>query len=373
MDKENFMPPDPDFQPPKKKKPKQDRFAAPTTESDMSRIVKGYTPANTQKNTDWARRVFSEWRAARNAKVGAAGELCPEDLFEKPEVMLLNHWIARFITEVRRQDGKPYPPRSIHQLLAGLQRYMLSMKSDAPKFLDRKDVRFAPIHGTCETIYRNLHGKGIGTDVRHAAVITSEDEEKLRTTGVVGCNTPKNLQRAVFFYVGKLMCIRGGEEQRKLGPSQFIRSSDPDCYTYVEHGSKNRNGGPQQLTLENKKVPVFAVPENIPKCLVFLLDFYFSKLPKFAFEKDVLYLRPKQTAPSDDSPWYDCAPIRKHTLATFVKDMCTEAGIEELKTNHLLRATGATCMFQANVPEKIIQKTTGHRSIEALRGYERIS
>ena len=201
---------------------------------------------------------------------------------------------------------------------------MLSIKSDAPKFLDRKDVRFAPIHGTCETIYRELHGKGIGTDVRHAAVITSEDEEKLWTTGVVGCNTPKNLQRAVFLYVGKLMCIRGGEEQRKLGPSQFIRSSDPDCYTYAEHGSKNRNGGPQQLTLENKKVPVFAVPENIPKCLVFLLDFYFSKLPKFAFAKDVLYLCPKQTAPSDDSPWYDCAPIGKHTLATFVKDMCTE-------------------------------------------------
>ena len=30
-------------------------------------------------------------------------------------------------------------------------------------------------------------------------------------------------------------------------------------------------------------------------------------------------------------------------------------------------------MFQANVPEKIIQKTTGHRSIEALRSYERVS
>ena len=30
-------------------------------------------------------------------------------------------------------------------------------------------------------------------------------------------------------------------------------------------------------------------------------------------------------------------------------------------------------MFQANVPEKIIQKTTGHRSIEVLRGCERIS
>ena len=43
------------------------------------------------------------------------------------------------------------------------------------------------------------------------------------------------------------------------------------------------------------------------------------------------------------------------------------------KTNHSLRATGATAMFQANMPEKIIQKTTGHRSLEALRSYERIS
>ena len=30
-------------------------------------------------------------------------------------------------------------------------------------------------------------------------------------------------------------------------------------------------------------------------------------------------------------------------------------------------------MFRVNVPEKIIQKTTGHRSIEALRSYECIS
>ena len=45
-------------------------------------------------------------------------------------------------------------------------------------------------------------------------------------------------------------------------------------------------------------------------------------------------------------------------------------------TNHSLRATGTmsvTCLFNAGVPEKVIQKTTGHRSIKALRGYERVS
>lgn len=51
-----------------------------------------------------------------------------------------------------------------------------------------------------------------------------------------------------------------------------------------------------------------------------------------------------------------------------VKDMCWEAGIEQ-KTN---RATGATAMFQANVPDKIIQKTTEHHSIEVLHSYERV-
>ena len=55
-----------------------------------------------------------------------------------------------------------------------------------------------------------------------------------------------------------------------------------------------------------------------------------------------------------------------------VKEMCGEAGIGK-KTNHSLRASGASAMFRANVPEKIIQRTTGHRSIEALRTYEQVS
>ena len=54
------------------------------------------------------------------------------------------------------------------------------------------------------------------------------------------------------------------------------------------------------------------------------------------------------------------------------KDICKDGGLPP-RSNHSLRATGATTMFQANVPEKIIQSTTGHRSIDGLRRYERIS
>ena len=331
-DKEND---DVDFQPPKRvkhakaKKPGlTERFQNPTSDEAMKTITKGYVPPNTQKNTSWAMTVFNEWRLARNSK--CMTEKCPENLFEEPEIGELNRWVSRFITEVRRKDGKPYPPRSVHQLLAGLQRFMLSKKPDAPKFLDRKDPRFRDIHGTCESIYRQLHQQGVGTEVRHAAIITAEEEEALWISGVIGCTTPKNLQRAVFFYIGKRFCIRGGEEQRRLGPSQFIRTTEPDCFTYVEHGSKNRNAGPQQLSLENKEVPCPATPEDTPKCLVFLLDFYLAKLPDYAFSRDILYLRPKSTPPQDsEEPWYENVPVGRNTLGNMVKEMCREAGIEQ--------------------------------------------
>ena len=47
-----------------------------------------------------------------------------------------------------------------------------------------------------------------------------------------------------------------------------------------------------------------------------------------------------------------------------------KAGLEA-RRNHSLRATAATTLFKANVPKKVIQERTGHRSIDALRLYER--
>ena len=47
------------------------------------------------------------------------------------------------------------------------------------------------------------------------------------------------------------------------------------------------------------------------------------------------------------------------------KSMFLSIGING-KTNHSLRASSATDTFHAGVPEKIIQKRTGHRSLKAL-------
>ena len=52
-------------------------------------------------------------------------EICPADLLTSRKFDDLNYWIPRFVNEARRADGCAYPPRTINQLLTGLQHYML--------------------------------------------------------------------------------------------------------------------------------------------------------------------------------------------------------------------------------------------------------
>ena len=62
----------------------------------------------------------------------------------------------------------------------------------------------------------------------------------------------------------------------------------------------------------------------------------------------------------------------RNTLNKMVSSMCKEAGVKGEKTNHSLRVAGASALFEAGVPERVIQGRTGHKSIDALRVYERV-
>ena len=53
--------------------------------------------------------------------------------------------------------------------------------------------------------------------------------------------------------------------------------------------------------------------------------------------------------------------------------MCVNVGIPGVKTNHSLKATCATRLYQENVDEQMIMERTGHRSIGGVRAYKRTS
>ena len=92
-------------------------------------------------------------------------------------------------------------------------RYMRGQHSDTPDFLLKKDWRFCALRGTIESTFAELQKNGIGAEVKHTPIITREEEEQLWRVGVMGLILQESFFRllhAVFFYVGKVFCLRGG-------------------------------------------------------------------------------------------------------------------------------------------------------------------
>ena len=111
----------------------------------MAVISKRLIPPNI---SSWAMSCFQEWKSARNRKSTEEDKRqCPEDLLENPNINELNYWIPRLVVKVWNKKGEPYPPRTIHQILAGLQRYMLAKNPSAPTFFDKGETYFSEICG----------------------------------------------------------------------------------------------------------------------------------------------------------------------------------------------------------------------------------
>ena len=107
----------------KEKVRSEDHFSEVTTDEALAELSKGYVPPNTEKNTGWAMRVFEQWQESRRAQ----GNPVPE-IFQKPyNCSALSHWLALFVTEVRKTDGERYPPKCIYQLLCGILRMTIVM------------------------------------------------------------------------------------------------------------------------------------------------------------------------------------------------------------------------------------------------------
>ena len=65
--------------------------------------------------------------------------------------------------------------------------------------------------------------------------------------------------------------------------------------------------------------------------------------------------------------------VHKNKLQQIVKQMFPDANIEGNFTNHSLRATCATQLFDSRVSEALVQKQTEHKSIESLSLYEPVT
>ena len=70
--------------------------------------------------------------------------------------------------------------------------------------------------------------------------------------------------------------------------------------------------------------------------------------------------------------WFSTQVVGHNILANTVKRICQAAGIDGHFTNHSLRATAATRLFEAGVDEQLIMQRTGHSTCSGVRSYKRV-
>ena len=328
----------------------------------------------TDKKVKWVLSTFNLWREERNKQATMHPKMNITTICEGKDITEfttdeLNFAIARFIKECRNQKGQKYPGNTLREMVLCLQMY-LNKHGFVYKFLN--DTSFSRIRNCLDNTMKATAAEGIGLERKQADVISQEEEELLWERGILGSDTPLQLLRAVFYLNGIHFALRGGGEHRNLrcyNHPQLTFGVDSDGMQYVQYKedvSKTNQGGLLHAGVKAKVVRAYANDSNPSKCIVRLHKKYLALCP--VSDKDSFY-RQELKNPTE-SAWFSKQAKGVHTLQTMVSDLCEDACLGGYRTNHSLRATAASRLYQKGIDEQLIQEVTGHRS-SAVRSYKR--
>ena len=217
---------------------------------------------------------------------------------------------------------------------------------------------------------------GLSVNLNHlktSDMISLRHEDKLFGEGILGEENPMQLLRTTMYIIGLHCALRGGVEHNNLRrpgcDSQFTFEFDAngiERLVYREDPLQKTNQGGLICKSKSKVVNVYSA-SNKARCPIAIFKKYIGLLPQTKSCRK-LYLRVrKYPLPT---VWYCDQPYGVNRIKANVKEICKEAGIVGNFTNHSLRATCASRMYDQNVPEQIIKEVTGHHS-DCVRIYKR--
>ena len=344
------------------------KFALPKTEEDILQAKRRAIPASTLKDTKYCVAIWSEWCSHRLTNYG---DLIPP-LEEQSSSELASN-LSSSIFEVRKKDGSEFLPDTLHHVISGIQRFLRC--NGRPSIDIYKDAEFADFRSCLDSEMKRLQSSGLGSRKKKAEPLSLEEEELLWRKGLLGDGNPQALVDTMVVMNGIYFALRSGSEHRQLrsDPCQIKLVERPGHRSYLEYTediSKNRPGGLKGRKIKPKVVHHYDNPENPERCFVRLFKLYQQLQPPDR-SKNAFYFKPLKNPTAHI--WFTTKPIGHNTLEQTVARLCSAAGIQGFRTNHSLRATAATRLYQAGVDEQLIMETTGHRSLEGVRSYKRTS
>ena len=281
-----------------------------------------------------------------------------------------------FYASVRQKNGSEFKVSSLRAIPGAIDRYLKQPPNNKPWSIIA-DSEFAKANQTLNAVCKNMMKEGKVGPVVHKHPITSEQMQELFRSGQLGdSNTkdPSQPLRTAWFYLTLYFGKRGRENQRKLTKEMLVLQTTPQGRRYYELGrdalfsTKNHQGGLNDPT-DKSDGKMFEVI-NSSHCPVKTIENFLKHLnPKL----DCLFQRPRELLakcnPEKESVWYCNSPVGESTLANMMKTMSTAAGISPHLTNHCVRATAVTVLFDRNIEARQIKAVTGHKSDSAIESY----
>ena len=325
----------------------------------------------------WGVRAYKEWRMARlNDENKIDYDILESDL---SDVKLLckdkfENALCIFIAEVKKVNGSDYPGKTLYQLAVSIQRFLVEGGLNW-KLVDGPD--FKNFRVVLDNIMKERAKDNIGNTKRQANMISFDCEEYLWDKGFLGEHEPNILRNTVLFMIGINCGLRAGDEHYDLRrdspdkPSQFSfqrNEKGQRCVVYTEDTvTKTNDGGLGHMRKDRKIVWIYP-SLNVNRCPVRLIDKYLSLCPEVGPKsKNNFYLRSLEKI--NPAQWYGNRVLGINAIRKTVTTMLKDAKLDGFFTNHSLRRSGTTRLFQAGIDRKIIKEFTGHVS-DAVDQYQ---
>ena len=225
--------------------------------------------------------------------------------------------------------------------------------------IDKTSRVFRSLNSALNFVLKERAGLGFGVEIAQANLISEEQENYLWEHDFLGSSDGCLLRDTLVYLFDIQFALRAGHEHRNLRGKNSQLSLQVDEFgceylQYIEDISKTNIGGLAHLRIKRKVVRAYKNLQNPERCPVELYKKYLSHVPRDT-SNNAFYLRalPKPNG----QIWYYKKAAGRETLGNVVKNIMKKAEYEGYFTNHSLRRSCATRLYDAGIPEQVMQET----------------
>ena len=340
------------------------------SEAKLKELQKNKMKRRMYAKMQWGVRAYREWGNKRLSDPLTYDYRIYEldiDLVKILEPKNFEFAMCKFIAEVTKvKDGSDFPGKTLYQLCIAIQTHL---HQKGVKWRLVEGDMFTNLRTVLDNVTKERAEQNIGTVKCQENVISLEFETKLWEDGVLGERNPDQLRDTVLFLIGINVGLRTGDEHYELRrhsetkPSQLTfqyNSSGKRCLVYTEDTVTEANdGGLKHMRNERKIVWVYP-SDNPVRDPVRLVEKYMKLTPPVTpnTKKFNFYLRSlEKFMPTQ---WYREQVVGSNTLRKVTQRLLKNAKLDGFFTNHSLRRSGTTRLFNNGVDRKLVKEFTGH-------------